>query len=267
MTQRKIIISLAPVKAGTRIQSDALASDVADCIRLGATVCHLHAREADGNLSPDDSYMRTCFEKILEKGSILVQASTGGVSEMTIQERCNPLNYEKVESASLNGGSTNLGSLLYKNTLDEMIYCANQTFEKKILPEIEVFDIGMIQNILMIRNKEEASFRSPLMFNLVFGHRGGMQPTIESLTAMKQFVPQDALWGVTHYGRDNWWFLAAAVAMGASLVRIGFEDSDYVDRQTKAQTNADVVKRLIELLRSMEVEPTTLSETRKILML
>ncbi|MBN2221791.1 MAG: 3-keto-5-aminohexanoate cleavage protein, partial [Vallitaleaceae bacterium] len=241
--ERKVIISLAPVKAGVCIDYEKLAEDVAACVRLGATVCHLHARSEDGSLSPDDSYMRKCFEAILEKEEVIVQASTGGVSDMTIQERCNPLNYKKVESASLNGGSTNLGSLLYKNTLEEIVFCAKQTYERGILPEIEVFDIGMIQNILTIQKNKEAEFKNPLMFNLVFGHRGGMQATMESLIAMRQFVPQNALWGVTHYGRDNWHFLAAAIAMGASLVRIGFEDSDYLDEQRTAATNVDVVKR------------------------
>lgn len=263
--ERKVIISLAPVKAGTDIDCKKLADDVAECIRLGATVCHLHSREADGSLTPDDAYMRTCFDMILAKEPVIVQASTGGVSSMTIQERCNPLNYDRVESASLNGGSTNLGKLLYKNTLDEMIYCAKQTYEKGILPEIEVFDIGMIQNILMIQRNEEAKFKNPLLFNLVFGHRGGMQPTIESLIAMRQFVPSNALWGVTHYGRDNWHFLAAAIAMGASLVRIGFEDSDYIYEHTNATTNAQVVKRLVELIRSIGFEPSTYKETREIL--
>ena len=41
-------------------------------------------------------------------------------------------------------------------------------------------------------------------------------------------MPADARWGVTHYGRDNWDFLAGAMALGASIVRIGFEDSAYL---------------------------------------
>ena len=51
---------------------------------------------------------------------MVVQASTGGVSDMNIQERCNPLDYPKVESASLNGGSTNLGEAVYINSFDDI---------------------------------------------------------------------------------------------------------------------------------------------------
>ena len=64
--------------------------------------------------------------------------------------------------------------------------------------------------------KSEQPFADPMLFNLVFGHKGGMQPTPEMLAAFRSFVPSDALWGVTHFGRDNWTFLAAAIAMGAT---------------------------------------------------
>lgn len=37
---------------------------------------------------------------------------------------------------------------------------------------------------------------------------------MECLTAFRAAVPADALWGVTHYGRDNWEFLAAGHCHG-----------------------------------------------------
>lgn len=104
-----------------------------------------------------------------------------------------------------------------------------------------------------------------MFYNLVFGHKGGMQPTIESLMAFRSFVPQDAKWGVTHFGRDNWTFLAAAVAAGASLVRIGFEDSRYLQDGTEAKYNYEEVKYLAELIRKMGLEPATPEETRSIM--
>ena len=100
---RKVIVSLAPVRAGDAVDANALAEDVKKSVDAGAAMCHLHCRKPDGNLTADISYMEECFEAILKKTDVVVQASTGGVSDLTIEERCNPLNYEKVESASLNG--------------------------------------------------------------------------------------------------------------------------------------------------------------------
>lgn len=263
MKKQKVIISLAPVCAGTPVDANALALDVEKSVSLGAAMCHLHCRKPDGSLTEDISYMITCFEQILAKTDVIVQASTGGVSDMNIEQRCYPLNYDKVESASLNGGSTNLGESLYVNTFDDIRYCAKTAYEKNILPEIEVFDIGMIHNILS--TKTEVSYRDPILFNLVFGHKGGMQPTIESLIAFRSFIPSDAKWGVTHFGRDNWHFIAAAIAMGASVVRIGFEDSAHLAPGHTAVSNYQIVEKLAELIRAMDFEPATPDEAREIL--
>lgn len=262
---KKVIISLAPIQAGTPVNADRLAEDVKESVKAGAAMCHLHCRKPDGSLTPDISYMTECFEKILEKTDVVVQASTGGVSDMNIRERCNPLEYEKVESASLNGGTTNLGESVYINTFDDIRYCADAVYRRGILPETEVFDIGMLNNMALV--EREQSFAEPILYNLVFGHKGGMQPTIEALTAFRSFVPKRALWGVTHFGRDNWTFLAAAIAMGATVVRVGFEDSDYLDENSRAKYNYQVVAKAAALIRAMGLEPATPREARDILKL
>lgn len=261
--KKKVIISVAPVAGPDPLIPELLAEDIAKCIDMGAGMCHLHCKTREGKLTPDISVISKAFDLILTKQDVVVQVSTGGISEMNIQERCNPLNYAKAESASLNGGSTNLGEAVYRNSFDDIRYCAKMCYEKKIIPEIEVFDIGMINNIQMVR--EEQPFHDPVLFNLVFGHKGGMQPTIEALTAFRSFVPGDCLWGVTHFGRDNWSFLAAAIAMGATVVRIGFEDSRYLAETEHADYNYELVEKLSQLVRAMDLEPAAPSEVRKIL--
>ena len=212
MEKRKVIISLAPVEAGTPVDADSLAEDVEKSARAGAAMCHLHCRRPDGALTPDISYLSECFDQILAKTDLVGQASTGGVSDLTMEERCFPLAYPHTESASLNGGTTNLGEAVYINSFDDIRYCAQQVYDRNVIPEIEVFDIGMFHNIMSTTT--EVPYRNPIIFNLVFGHKGGMQPTIESLAAFRSFVPAGTKWGVTHFGRDNWNFLAAAIAMG-----------------------------------------------------
>lgn len=260
---RKVIISLAPVAAGTPVDAAKLAEDVEKSVAAGAGMCHLHCRKPDGSLTEDTSYMITCFEEILKRTDVVVQASTGGVSEMNIEQRCRPLDYEKVESASLNGGSTNLGEQVYINSFADIRYCADAVYRRGILPETEVFDIGMLHNMKLVA--EELPFAEPQLFNLVFGHKGGMQPTPEMLAAFRSFVPQGALWGVTHFGRDNWTFLAAAIAMGATVVRVGFEDSAYLNEGQMAEYNYQIVEKLAALIAAMGLEPATPDEARKLL--
>lgn len=47
---RKVIISLAPVQAGTSVDAVKLAEDVEKSVKLGAAMCHLHCRKPDGSL-------------------------------------------------------------------------------------------------------------------------------------------------------------------------------------------------------------------------
>lgn len=260
---RKVIVSVAPVPAGSPVDCRTLAEDVAESVKAGAALCHLHCRKPDGSLTPDITYFSQCFDAILEKTDVVVQASTGGVSGMTIEERCAPLAYPKTEMASLNGGSTNLGEHVYSNPFSEIRYSAKAVYDRHILPETEVFEIGMIRNMQLVQ--AEQPFAKPMLYNLVFGHPGIMAAAPESLAAFRSFVPAGDLWGVTHFGRDNWTFLAQAIASGAALVRVGFEDSAWLSETETARFNYQVVERLVRLIRAMGLEPATPQEARQIL--
>ncbi len=87
----------------------------------------------------------------------------------------------------------------------------------------------------------------------------------EMLSAFRSFVPKDALWGVTHFGRDNWTFLAMAIAMGASVVRVGFEDNIYLERGRKAKSNGELVEKVAALAKLLGREVATSEEARVIL--
>lgn len=263
MAKRKVIISLAPVAAGTPVDYADLTRDIIDSIDAGAAMCHLHARDASGALTPDCEPMMDCFRAVRAQRDVIVQASTGGVSDLTIEERCNPLNFDMVESCSLNGGSTNLGEAVYHNSFEEIRYVAKRSYDAGTVPEIEVFDIGMIQAVEEL--SQQSPFRTPKLYNFVFGHKGGMQPSAEALMAFRSFVPADCLWGVTHFGRVDWDFLALAIAAGATDVRIGFEDSASLGGREQATRNSQLVARLKMLIEAIGFSAATPSEAREIL--
>ena len=260
---KKVIIELAPVSAAAKIDYSQLVDDIVRSIDQGASICHLHSRNTKGELTADPTEMIHCFEEVLEKRSVIVQASTGGVSDLTIAERCSPLKSTIVESCSLNGGSTNLGEVIYNNSFADIRYVSNLAYQQNIYPEIEVFDIGMIQAVENL--SKTTPFKSPKLYNLVFGHPGGMQATIKNLIAFCAFVPENCLWGVTHYGRMDWDFLACAITLGATNVRIGFEDSKLLSGIKTASYNYEIVERLSHLIQAIGYSVATVSEAREIL--
>ncbi len=258
---RKVIISVAPTSALSKtIDPQALAAEVTACAKAGAGMVHMHVRDRQGNLTDDISVFRETVEEIRKQSDIVIQASTGGVSGMNIEQRCQPLYYDKVETASLNVGSVNLGEAVYQNPIADVRYCVQKIKEQHKYPEIEVFEIGMIQAVMEL--DQEFNLPKPLLFDIVLGHKGEAPATIDALISMRKFIPKDALWGFTHAYRRDYTLMAAAIAMGASLVRIGFEDSNYYDESAFAKSNVELVERVAHLIRSIGLEVATPDDVR-----
>lgn len=260
---RKIIISVAPVSGQEEtLDVQKIAEDVIESAKCGASMVHLHVRDKNCKLTKDLTLFKETVELIRAKSDIIIQASTGGVSDLTIEERCAPLDYPLVETASMNIGSVNLGNDVYKNPLPDAKYCVRRIYENNILPDYEVFEIGMINSVLML--KKEMELKEPILIDTVLGKEGAMPATYDALTCFRQFIPKDAMWAITHSGRTDFSLITAAISMGASVVRIGFEDSCIYEGTTIAESNAVLVKRIADIIRSIGFEVATPEEARKI---
>ena len=145
---KKIMLSVAPVSASdTDINPRKIADDVIECWKLGASMVHLHVRDAHGKLTPDMTLMDETIRYIREACDIVVEISTGGVSDLTIRERVQPCYAAYTEAVSLNVGSVNLGKSVYKNPIDDVEYCVGELIREDKRPEIEVFELGMINTV------------------------------------------------------------------------------------------------------------------------
>ena len=259
-----VLLSVAPVSAAaTSLDPSRVVEDVLRCAELGAGMVHLHVRDKNNQLTEDVTVFSEMIDEIRKHSDIIIQASTGGVSALTIQQRCAPLDLDTVECSSLNVGSVNLGEAIYKNPINDVKYCVSQMKNAGIVPEIEVFEIGMIQVALDLQ--KEFDLPLPLLFNIVLGHKGAAPPTVEALMALERFVPKDMLWGITHFGRECNDIFAAAVTLGAKTIRVGFEDSDYIADGKRAASNAEVVAHVVELLSMLERKPMQPNAARAML--
>lgn len=260
---RPIVISVAPVSGATSCADpEAVAREALESYAVGAAMVHLHVRDREGRLTPDLTVFEETINRIRAGSDLVIQASTGGVSDMTIEQRCAPLTLSQVEMSSLNSGSVNLGEAIYKNPFKEIKYVTRRCLETGIVPEIEVFEMGMVHNMFLVG--EEMPLPRPLLFDVVLGHRGGCPATPKTLALFSQYIPQEALWSITHYGRkDDFGILAAALGLGACMVRIGFEDSDYLSPDRKAESNAEVVERMAQIIRAIGWTVATPSEARR----
>lgn len=267
---KKVMLSVAPVSAAcSHIDPKAIAEDVIACSQNGASMVHLHVRDAGGRLTPDLTLLQETVEFIRAACDIVVEVSTGGVSELTIEERCRPCYPDYVEANSLNVGSVNLGEAVYRNPIRDVRYCVEQILEQNKRPEIEVFELGMIHTVKEL--DEQFHFIRPILFALVFGHGGEMPATMPALKHMVDFLyetfpkQEEVLWGYTQAYRQDWEMMGKALDMGAVSLRIGFEDSDYLAPGVRAASNAELVARAAELVREKGMEPMTAREVREMM--
>jgi len=267
---RKVLISVAPVAAtDTLIDPIAIAKDVIACSKAGAGMVHLHVRDKKGQLTPDLTLLEETIRYIKSECDIVIQASTGGVSKLTIEERCTPVYPNWIEANSLNVGSVNLGDSVYCNPINEVRYCVEQIIKNRKTPEIEVFEIGMIHTVKELNQKYD--FVKPILFSIVLGHIGAAPATVRTLklmlAALEEYFPnkEEILWGITHAHRKDFEIMEAALDMGASTVRIGFEDSNYINETTTVSTNLPLVEAISDIIKRKDMMPATPEEARKML--
>ena len=122
---RKIIIAVAPTggwgkNSKNPVLPDVIANDVIQCAAEGAAVVHMHARDEQGLLSTDLSVFSTAVEHIKNSCDIILEASTGGLSNFTASERVLPAGNPHAEMGSLNLGSLNFGDDVYQNSLPDV---------------------------------------------------------------------------------------------------------------------------------------------------
>ena len=267
---KKILVSVAPVAAtDILINPRAIARDVYECYKNGACMVHLHCRDLNGRLTPDISLLEETIDYIRQYCDIVIEISTGGVSNLTIEERCQTCYPSWVETNSLNVGSVNLGTAVYQNPIRDVEYCVGKILENGKTPDIEVFELGMINTVREL--DEKFHFPRPLLFALVFGHGGEMPATVPALDHMIAALgenfpnPNDVLWGYTQAHRQDWEMVKVALDKGASAVRVGFEDSDMIAPGVHCDTNAAIIADVVDVIKSKGMMPMTPDEVRAML--
>ena len=266
---RKILIAVAPV--GTDIPDgiqnpqspEQVAAETIACAEAGAGMVHLHVRDVEGNQTAGTTEFSRTLDIIREKSDIIIQGSTGGVSELSLEERCTALDDPRVEVASLNMGSANFDEGVYINTLPDIRYWANRMSETDTVPELEVFEAGMVNNVKILY--DENVLQKPPIYNFCLGFRGALPASADNLHFLKSIIPLGAPWGFVHHGMNDLSLLATAAGMGASIVRVGFEDSIYLSPGRAAARVVDLVENIVSLIRQMGMEIATSSDAKELL--
>ena len=263
---RKIIVAVAPVGKDIEPPSinpltpEEVSREVIDCTRAGASFVHLHVRDDKGNQTEDLSQFSSTLDLIRNSSDIIIQGSTGGLSELSLEARCVALNDPRVEVASLNMGSVNFSEDVYINRLPDIRYWARRMEETNVIPELEIFEAGMLTAVAKL--VEENVLKPPFTYGFPLGFHYALPADANSLFFLTSSLPVPAPWGVVHESMQDFSFLSTALGMGAAAVRVGFEDSVYYAAGKAAATNAELVEKIVSLIHQLGLEVATPGEHR-----
>jgi 3-keto-5-aminohexanoate cleavage enzyme len=272
---RKVVITVAPTGSiPTRKDNPALpitAEEVAQETRrsyeAGAAVVHLHARDpATGEPTSDLHVFRGYLDAVRDACPLITQITTGGGATtlgLSPEERLRPVLELRPDSASLNAGSMNFGQKLFTNTPDVMELYARRMKEIRVMPEFEIYDLSMIQNVEhWIRRA--GILGPPYQFSFVLGVMGGIPASIKNLLALIESTPSGYNWQVIGIGRHQIPLGVTGALMGGNL-RVGFEDNVFLSKGVLARSNAELVEKAARLIRELGLEVASVEEARSIL--
>ncbi|RWU22109.1 3-keto-5-aminohexanoate cleavage protein [Pseudomonas alkylphenolica] len=275
------------------ITPEQIARSAIEAAQAGAAVVHLHARHPEtGAPSQDPRLFEQFLPVIKQESDVVVNLTTGGAPSMTIEERLEPAMRFKPELASLNMGSMNFGlyelldrytsfqhdweaphlansdERIFRNTFRDIAHILQACGENSTRFEIECYDIGHLYTAAHFRQR--GLLQDPLFIQSVFGIRGGIGTHPEDIIHMKRTA--DRLFGDTY----NWSVLGAGAQqprivaqalLQGGHARVGLEDNLWLRKGELAQSNAQQVRAIKQIIESLGFEVATPDEARAIMAL
>ena len=239
--------------------------EVAD---VGVNMVHLHARELDTGLS---TYKKELYAEIIRgirknNKDLVLCVSTSGRHFSEFEKRSEVLELQgelKPDFGSLTLSSLNFNKQASINAPDMIKALAQKMLDNNILPELEAFDLGMINYAKYLINKKLV--KPPYYINLILGNIACAQANMMSLGLMVRELPEHSLWSVGGIGNYQLTMNAMSLVAGGG-VRIGLEDNIWFDpERTIPATNRMLIERILVIAKALGRKPYGHKEARTVL--
>jgi len=252
------------------IRPEEIIKDVLSVVDLGITMVHLHVRNPE---TGEPSYKKELYAEIIrgirtkEKDLILCVSTSGrNFSEFEKRSECLKLDGElKPDCGSLTLSSLNFNKQASINSPEMIQDLARMMLERGIKPELEVFDLGMINYAKYLISK--GLLKPPYYFNLILGNIACAQADMLHLGLMIKELPERSIWSVGGVGNYQLPMNILGIVAGGG-VRVGLEDNVWFDvERTRPATNRDLVERIVSISKAIGLVPFTPKEARDLLKL
>ncbi|MBC7553915.1 MAG: 3-keto-5-aminohexanoate cleavage protein [Taibaiella sp.] len=262
---------MIPTKSMTSrvpVTVEEIVEDVYEASRLGITIVHLHARNEQTGLP---TYRAEVYGKIIEgirafNKELIVCVSLSGRGIKEFAHRAEPLQLQgelKPDMGSLTLSSLNFNKVESINSPDMIMALAAEMKSKGILPELEAFDLGMINYAKYLEKKN--LLQPPHYFNLLFGNVACVQADLLFAGLMIKELPPGSVCSLGGIGDCQMMMNSVAIAAGSG-VRVGLEDNIWYDTaRTRLASNIDLIKRVHVMAEVNERQIMKPADLRKLL--
>lgn len=140
-------------------------------------------------------------------------------------------------------------------------HVAKAMAENGIKPEFEMFDIGDVKYLNRLIRDDTA--QSPYWVSMLFNGNGTI-PTPDMMLAATRALPDQALFNIIGIGGAQFPMLAMGILLGHH-VRVGLEDNVFYAPRQLAQSNAQMVERVVRLARELGRPVATPAQAREMM--
>ena len=243
------------------------ADDIVRCWEAGASIAHIHVRDDAGNPSMSLDKFAETVDLVRSRCDIVLNLTTSGGLGLSDDERMKPFQALRPEMASFDAGTMNWAhTTVFENSPKFLERLAVSMNECGVKPEFEIFDAGMIHNVLYYRKK--GLIQDVPHFQFVLGAPGGLPAEVKSmmflLETCKENLGSNFTWSAFGIGRGHLPILFAALSLGGH-VRVGMEDNIFYRKGQLAKSNAEFVERTKRTVAELEKSIATPEEARSML--
>lgn len=272
------------------ITPEQIVTEALGAAEAGAAILHLHARDPDdGRPTADPEVFKRFLPQIKQATDSVVNITTGGAPGMTLDQRLAAAEQASPEMTSLNMGTINIGIFQAATRIKEFKYdwerpflesTRDGTFKNTFADiqgiverlgkghgcrfEFECYDVGHLYNLAWVLDQK--LYDPPLFIQFCLGILGGIGAEVDNLLHMVRTAQRlfgDAFeFSVLAAGRHQM-LMATQNALLGGNVRVGLEDSLFLERGTMAQSNAQQVAKIVRILKELGLDPATAAEARE----
>jgi len=286
-TMDKVIVTVAvtgsrptrEMNPNLPITPEEIADSAIESFNEGASIVHVHVRHPETGLpSMELALYEEVVERIRAKCNMIINLSTGAGGRLNMgpdgqpdmktstlaspEKRVEHVLKLRPELCSLDIGTMNFGDGVFVNAQHVVDKMAEMIREVGVKPEVEVFEVGHIQ--IANRLLSLGLVETPAHFQLCMGTMAGIAATPKNAVHFSECLPSGHTWSIFGVGRTQF----PMVGMGVLLdghVRVGFEDNLFIKKGVLADSNAELVKRTVDIIKDLNKDVASVEESRKIL--